>query len=78
VRHFTATGHFAGGVTRGLTQDLIYASSDIEIALPTNQDGNRSRVLAVGEGTAEISATDPASGVSTSDTGDNATLIVTP
>jgi len=78
VQRYTATGYFAGGTTQNLTQSVIYASSDPDVAVASNPDGDRSRVDAVGPGTAIISATHPTTGVSSSDTNDDATLTVTP
>jgi uncharacterized protein YjdB len=73
---YTVTGWFAGGTTRNVTQRMVYASSDPTVALATNLPGNRSRVLAVAPGTAIISATDPLSGISTTDSGNDATMRV--
>jgi hypothetical protein len=75
---FTATGTFQGGGTRNLTQRVVYASSDPSVAAALNLEGNKSLVEAVGVGTATISATDPQTEVSTSDTGGDATLTVIP
>jgi len=46
-----------GGSTRNITQQVTYASSDPNVAVATNLQGNKSRVEAVGSGTATISAT---------------------
>jgi hypothetical protein len=73
---YTVTGHYAGGATVNLTQDVVYASDDAGVAVATNEAGNRSRVTAVGAGVATISATDPQSGVSTTDSGDDAVMTV--
>jgi hypothetical protein len=75
---YAATGHYAGGTTANLTQQLTYSSSDTNIAVATNTAGNKSLVNAVGPGDATISATDPATGISSSTSGGNATLHVTP
>lgn len=76
--NFTATGHFAGGQDQNLTQKVIYSSDNLAVAIPTNQDGNRSLVEAVGEGTATISATDPDSGITSTASGGDAVLTVQP
>ncbi|HEY2387881.1 MAG TPA: Ig-like domain-containing protein [Candidatus Binatia bacterium] len=76
--NFTATGHFAGGHDENLTQRVIYSSDDLNVAVPTNQDGNRSLVEAVGEGTATISATDPDTGITSTASGGDAVLTVDP
>ena len=73
-QRLTATGHYAGGVTRNLTQHVVYRSSDLEIVAVPNADGDKSRIDAVGVGTATISAVDPASGI-TSGTGGGATTV---
>ncbi|MGH7894268.1 MAG: Ig-like domain-containing protein [Candidatus Binatia bacterium] len=75
---YTVTGYFTGGVTKNLTQRVVYASSDPAVAVATNTPGNRSRVEALAAGTTTISATDPISGISTTDSGNDATLRVTP
>jgi len=62
-RFFTAKGHYAGGTEKNLTQTVDYSSTDAGVALPTNEVGKKSRVLAVAPGTATIRATDPATGV---------------
>jgi hypothetical protein len=66
-RFFTAKGHFAGGTEKNLTQDLTYSSSDLGVAVPTNEAGTKSRVLAVGPGIAIIRATDPTTGIVSND-----------
>src|SRR5262249_49579604 len=73
---FTGIGWFTGGVTRNLTQRVVYASSDPAVALAPNTPGNRSRVDAVAAGTATITATDPTSGITTTASGNDATLRV--
>ena len=78
IQRYTATGYFGGGITQNLTQSLIYSSSDPSVATAQNIDGDRSRIDAIAPGTATISATHPTAGVSTTDTGDDATLTVTP
>ncbi len=75
-QRYTATGHFGGGVTQNLTQDLTYSSSAPAVASAANPVGDRSRVDAVAVGTATISASHPTAGVSTTDTGDDAQLTV--
>jgi hypothetical protein len=75
-QRYTATGHFGGGITQNLTQDLTYSSSNPAIASAPNTEGDRSRVDAVAAGTVTISASHPTAGLSTTDTGDDATLTV--
>jgi hypothetical protein len=78
IQRYAATGHFGGGVTQNLTQSLLYSSSDPAVASAPNVDGDRSRVDAIAPGTVTISATHPTAGISTTDTGDDATLTVAP
>jgi len=66
-RFFTARGYFAGGTEKNITQDVDYASTDTAVALPTNEAGKKSRVLAVAPGVAAIRATDPATGIVSND-----------
>ena len=66
-RHFTATGHFAGGTDKNLTQSVVYSSSDSTVAVATNTPGDKSLVGAVGVGTATIRATDPTTGIVSND-----------
>src|SRR6185369_9221967 len=75
-QHLTATGHYAGGATRNLTQRLAYSSSDPAVARAGNAKGERSRVEALAPGTATISATDPTTGVSSHASGDDVTITV--
>jgi hypothetical protein len=76
VQNYTTTGHYTGGGTQNLTQQVDYASSNPAVAVATNTAGNKSRVEAVGAGTATISATDAVTGISTTDSGNDATLTV--
>jgi uncharacterized protein YjdB len=76
IHYFTATAHYPGSATRNVTQEVHYRSSDEAVVRAPNAAGKRSRVEAVGPGTATISATDLWSGVSSSDAGADATFIV--
>lgn len=76
VQRLTATGHYAGGATRNLTQHVTYRSSDPAVAAVPNADGDKSRVEITGVGTATISAVDPVTGVTTSAGGGDATVQV--
>jgi hypothetical protein len=78
AQRYTATGHFGGGVTQNLTQELLYSSSDPTVASAPNDAGDRSRVDALAPGATTISATHPTTGVSTTDTDDDAALTVEP
>jgi hypothetical protein len=73
---YTVTAFLTGGIQLNVTQRMIYASSSPAVATATNMPGNRSRVLAKAPGTATISATDPITGISTTDSGNDATLRV--
>jgi uncharacterized protein YjdB len=73
---FTAIGTDASGREINLTQDVIWSSSDPAVAVAPNVIGKRSRIDAIGEGTTTITAFDAQDGISSSDTGDDATLVV--
>jgi uncharacterized protein YjdB len=73
---YTVTGWFTGGFTRNLTQRVVYTSSNTFVAAAPNTPGNRSRIDALAAGTSTIAATDPISGLKTTDSGDDATLHV--
>jgi hypothetical protein len=75
-----ATGHFAGGYTRDIAYRLTYASTNDAVAHPTNDpvQTNHSRIIAAGEGAATISATDPLSGLTSTQSGDDVALTVLP
>jgi trimeric autotransporter adhesin len=78
TQRLTATGHYAGGATRNLTQRLVYRSSNPAVAAAPNAEGDKSRIEIVGTGTAVISAVDPKTGVSSSDAAGDASLMVVP
>jgi len=65
VQNYTATGHYGGGATRNLTQQVEYASSDPAVARAPNAEGSRSRIEAVAPGIATITARHPESGIAT-------------
>ncbi len=76
ARTLTTIAHHLGGSTELYTQQAEYASSDPNVVVATNDLGNRSRILAVGPGTATISARDPITGVTSSDSGDDTVVTV--
>ena len=59
---------------------MVCASSDPSVGKPTNDVvlSEHARVLALAEGTAILSATDPLSGLTSTATGDDVTLTVVP
>jgi hypothetical protein len=73
---FTATGHFAGGVTQNLSQRVTWVSSNPAVASAPNLAGLKSRIDGVADGIAIISAVDPVSNVSSTDSGDDSTVTV--
>ena len=75
-QNFTVTGHYEGGGTQNLTQKVIYASSAPSVVLAPNASGNVGRVEILAPGTATVSATDPISQISTTDSGGDATITV--
>lgn len=62
-RRLTATGHYADGRKRNLTQRVEWLSSDPEIAATLNIEGDRSRIDGIVPGRTEIRARDPQSGL---------------
>ncbi len=76
AQNFTATGTFSDGSTKNLTQRCDYASSDPGVASAPNESGNKGRVVAVGVGTATISAVDTVTGIGTTTSGGDATFEV--
>ncbi len=75
---FTAIGHYGGGGTQNLTQQVVYTSSLPAVVSAPNTPGNRSRVAAVGVGMATISASHVATGISSTTSGGDATVTVNP
>jgi hypothetical protein len=73
---FTAIGRDAGGREMNLTQRVQWSSTNTAVAVARNVAANRSRIDSVGLGTTTIFATDPESGLTSSDTGDDATFVV--
>jgi len=73
-----ATGHFAGGYARTISQRVVCGSSDEAVALPSNAAGDQSRIVAVAAGTAVLSATDPISGVTSTASQDDVAITVVP
>jgi uncharacterized protein YjdB len=73
-----ATGHFAGGVTRAIADRLVYASNAPGVVSPTNDSdsADHSRAVALAEGSAVLSATDPLSGITSTASGDDVTMTV--
>jgi uncharacterized protein YjdB len=76
TRHFTATGHFTGGLTQNITQWVDWSSSLPNVASAANAAGDHSRVDAVGVGAAAIAAADPLTGITSTDSGDDAMVTV--
>lgn len=59
VERFTATGHYAGGATKNITQQVDYSTDDQTVGVATNTAGDKSKIDCVGAGTTTVSATDP-------------------
>ena len=78
TQRLTATGHYADGATRNVTQHVEYRSSNPDVAALGNAKGDKSRVDLVGTGSATISATDPTTGITSSTTGGDAVVTVVP
>jgi hypothetical protein len=76
TQHFTAVGHYGGGQTKNLTQQVIYESSDRKVAKVRNLVGDKSRIEALAPGTVTITARDPVTGIRSTDSQSDATLTV--
>jgi len=77
AKHFFATGHYSDGSTAEISDQLVYTSSDTAVGIAPNDPTDRNRIDILAQGTTMITARDPASGVSTADSGDDAKLIAT-
>lgn len=77
TRYFTAVGRLSDGSKINLTQRANWSSSDETVAVVSNADGNRGLATGIARGTAMISALDPRTGISSSDTGEDGELEVT-
>lgn len=73
---YTVTGHFTGGQRRNLTQRVRYSVFDPWVAEAPNTTGTRSRVSTRHPGRTLVRAEDPISGITTADSGNDATLRV--
>ncbi len=76
TQNFTTIGTYSDGSTKNLTQAVTYASSDPSVAVCPNAAGNRGRVETVGPGIATISASDAATGITSTDSQGDAVLTV--
>ena len=74
---FTAIGHYPDGTTINVTQVVTWATLSPDVAEATNEPGNRSRIHALDTGVSPVTARHP-SGMSSHDTGDDATFEVQP
>jgi len=72
----TTNGEDAAGGVTNITQEVTYASSDPSVVAVTNEIGMKSRIIAIAPGTATISATDPISGLNSTDGGTDVTITV--
>ena len=60
---FTATGNYADGRRRNLTQEVTWISETPAVARAANEDGDRSRIDGLVPGVATIRARDPETGI---------------
>ncbi|MGH7896028.1 MAG: Ig-like domain-containing protein, partial [Candidatus Binatia bacterium] len=72
----TATAHFTDGHDADVSGAVVWSSSDEDVARVVEDSTSGAFASAVGPGTAAITATDPATGVRSSDAGGDATIIV--
>ena len=75
TRQFNATGVFSDNSTQDITTSVTWSSSDASIAAISNATGSKGVAVSIKPGTVTITATDPASGV-TSGTSLNVTAAV--
>jgi hypothetical protein len=73
---FTANAELSDGTTPNYTQKVTWVSTNTAVATISNAAGTRGQVTAVSPGTSTIKATDPVSGVSSTDSGEDATVTV--
>jgi hypothetical protein len=76
VKHFWATAHFASGFSREIS-DVVWSSSDPAVATAPNDPADPNRMDLHAIGTTMIAAADTRSGLTSTATGDDATLRVT-
>jgi uncharacterized protein YjdB len=76
TRSMTATGLFANGVDRELTDEVIWASSNAAVVSVSNEPGNRGKVTARRSGVAFISARSPTGVTSTATGGDGRVRVI--
>lgn len=76
--NFVATGFYEGETSQNLTQKVVWSSTDLNVAIATNTPGNKSLVDCVGQGAALIIATDPDTGITSTQSGGDALLTVDP
>lgn len=75
-QNFSAIATFSDGSTKNITSRSTYTSSNPSVAAAGSEPSNPSKVLAVGVGTATISAVDSVTGIGTTASGGDATLEV--
>jgi hypothetical protein len=75
-QNFSAIATFSDGSTKNITSRSTYTSSNPDVAAAGTDPFNPSKVLAVGVGTATISALDTVTNISTTASGGDATLEV--
>ena len=75
-KSFSALGTFSDGSTKNVTSKLHFTSSDPTIAAVSTDPTTPSKVTPLTVGTVTISASDPVTGISSSDSGGDATLTV--
>ena len=80
LKTYTCNGTLSDGSPKNMTQAVTYVSSNPSVVEAPNAAGNKSQVRALDVGTATITATDPSTGVTTTDSnGDSViTVIVAP
>ena len=75
-QNYSVNATFSDGSTKNVTQRCTYSSSNPSVATAPNDPNFKSRVFAVGEGTAIISAVDDETGIGSAASNGNAVLDV--
>ena len=77
LKTYTCNGTLSDGSPKNMTQAVIYVSSNPSVVEAPNTPGNKSQIHALAVGTATITATDPVTGLTTTDSnGDSVVTVV--
>jgi hypothetical protein len=76
TRALEAEGTFSDGATDDVTNDVEWSTSDPAVARVSNEDGTEGEVTGVADGTAIVSVRDPATNISSTLSGGDASVVV--